>query len=745
MTVLIDQIVPSDSAWLIEEEEFAPRSIAHDESILTLANGYAGVRGSLEMSPALGDPGCYVAGVFDRTGGFEHEIVNLPCWLGLTANLDGFDFDLRKGAVLAYRRALDMRQGLLFTSIRWRNEAKHILEWESIRLLHATEKHLGIVWGKLTAVNYGGTLRLGSTLDAWLVKHGSPSGETRYEDMHTGDMDGEGISLDVTTRNTRITVAEASRLLVVGAQARSVAVDDDRVTETFRLPLEIGKPVYFEKRAVIHTSLDTADPASIARAELQRLAQVDATTLLCAHIRAWAQRWDAADIEITGDARAQYAIRFNLYHQLSLANPADDRVSIGAKGLHGNGYLGRVFWDTEIYLLPQFVFTDPPTARALLQYRHRHLADAMQNAAARGFAGAYYPWNSTLIGREYPNFGWQEHVGSDIAYAVDLYTQATGDGDFFLRYGAELIIATALYWASRVEYDAGKGYVIRQLMGPDEIHGNINNNTFTNYLVRWHLRRAFRAVAELREAGAWEPLRDKYALTAADVARWTEISDGMYINFSAEQGFHEQFDGYFALPERAIDRNMTKMEYTGPVQHSFKPTQVTQQADTVLMYHLFPLDFPTAVKRAGYAYYEPRCTHTSTLSRSIYAAVAAQADLLDDAYRLFLISAETDFGATAECDSGIHAACLGGNWQAVVMGFGGLSLRDGLPCFTPHLPPAWERLIFRLRWRESTLRVDLASHSLRLVVDGRAVTVCVGNNTYEIGEHETVIALDEPR
>ena len=39
------------------------------------------------------------------------------------------------------------------------------------------------------------------------------------------------------------------------------------------------------------------------------------------------------------------------YHLISAANPEDD-VSIGARALTGEAYLGHVFWDTEIFLCP---------------------------------------------------------------------------------------------------------------------------------------------------------------------------------------------------------------------------------------------------------------------------------------------------------------------------------------------------------------------------------------------------------
>jgi kojibiose phosphorylase len=733
-------IKPSDDSWLVNEDAFDPQRVAHYETLFTLANGYAGVRGSIETNPNLGTPGFYVAGVFDQVRDFEHEIVNLPCWLPIHANLDGFEFDLSKGKVLEYRRSLDMRQGLLFTTILWQNEIKWVFRWESVRLLHQVDKHVSLICGRITALTSGGNLQLSTSLDAWAVKHGSCSGGTRYGDIHTYDVEGIGIGVDVTTRKTGIKVAEATSLSVQGSSKRRVDADDDRIRESHSVPLQLNQPVYFEKRTAVYTSRDTDDPVAAAKAELQRVNEADTQQLVTSHTKAWEKLWQAADITIEGDPRAQQDIRFNIFHLMSLANPADDGVSLGAKGLHGNGYKGLVFWDTEVYLVPHFIYTDPAAARAMLQYRHHFLPDAVENARANGRQGAYYPWNSSLTGREASWPGWQEHVGSDIAYAVDQYVQSTCDSEFLIQYGAELIIATAQYWPSRVEFDAGKGYVIRDLTGPDEIHSNIDNNTFTNYLVKWHLNRALRAIDELRAVGAWGPLASKYGITDGDIEKWREIADGMYINFSSSHGFHEQFDGFFQLKQAEIDRDMTQMEYTGPVLHSFRPTQVSKQADTVLMHFLFPHDFSQDVTRRAYEYYEPRCAHTSTLSRGMHACVAARLGITDEAYQQFLLSAEVDTGPMAECDTGIHAASLGGNWQAVVMGFAGFSIREGKPSFDPHLPGNWERLAFKLQWQGKTISVDARQGELRLKTHGGAVEVMVGETSRLVGREEIRVA-----
>ena len=70
-------------------------------------------------------------------------------------------------------------------------------------------------------------------------------------------------------------------------------------------------------------------------------------------------------------------------------------------------------------------------------------------------------------------------------------------------------------------------------------------------------------------------------------------------------------------------------------------------------------------------------------------------------------------------NDGIHAACLGGTWQARVNGSGGLRGRaDGLHFRPrPRLPRAWNRLAYAVVWQGRRIAVEIipATVSVRLV------------------------------
>ncbi|MBS3762351.1 MAG: glycoside hydrolase family 65 protein [Planctomycetes bacterium] len=721
---------PAPSEWLILEEKFEPFEIQHYETIFALANGYGGLRGSLPFNIDLGDPGFYVAGVYDLAG-HQYEIVNLPCWIGLNANIDGFDFNLRSGEILEYSRALDMKQGILWTNVLWRDDARRETRWESARLIHLARRHCGLVWGRLTAINYTGHTRLTSEIDGWKTKYGSSSETSHYAKMSVADMGQNGIFLSTVTAESEIEVACATQLCVESEAERSSRVQEDKLSETMTFELPEGEPIGFEKRAAFYNSRDCAVVPEITKEELDAISGLTCGELVREHVDAWKRLWDDTDVIIEGDPRAQKAVRFNIFHLNSLGID-DDTVSIGAKGLHGNGYKGLIFWDTEIYLFPFSLYTRPAVAQALLGYRCRFLPDARENAREMNMRGARFPWNTSIDAKErsYGGLGWQDHLQADIAYAVDRYQSAVNAPEFFANCGVPLVVEAARYWVDRAEWDEEKGaYVILNITGTDEIHTGIDNNALTNYLAAWNLRRAADAVDKREETGEAQDLRRQLNIEPREIELWREMADQFYVPFDDEKGIHEQFEGFFDLKDERPDGDMTQKMFTGPVLHSMKPTQLSKQADTVLLYYLFPDDFSEETCRKGFDYYEARSTHASSLSRSIYAALGARVGRLERAYDLFMRDAELDFGEYAENDTGIHAASLGGTWQALVHGFGGFILREGVPAFDPSLPEQWDSLAFRIKFRGSRIFVRLTHETIELKTDGDQRDVTVGNRT----------------
>ncbi|MFP4176630.1 MAG: glycoside hydrolase family 65 protein [Candidatus Brocadiia bacterium] len=718
---MIEKPQISSDQWLMRNAEFNPFGISQWETLFTLANGYAGVRASLPCSPDLGNPGFFIAGVYDRVKPEVNEIVNLPIWIGLDVNVNGFDMELTAGVVDEFNRVLDMRHGVLWTHFVYTDDGGQKTRWRSARLMDMRRGHIGVISGSITPLNYSGTGKLTGSLDAYSVKYGSDSGQCHFGLVNTENRGADaGIALDVETAHSDIRISERARLEVPGGTGRDVRLSDDLVEESLRFDLNRGEPVPFCKKVTFSTSRDADDPGGHAESELASIMEESAEKIALAHAQEWKKLWEEVGVDIEGDDRAQRAARFNVFHLVSVGKD-DDTVSIGAKGLHGPGYRGAIFWDTEQYMLPFFTYTRPRIARSLLKHRYNHLEEARENARRVNCPGARYPWTSDIDGHEasFNHFGWQDHQTADVAFAVDRYLRATEDREFYLEYGAELIIETARFWTGRLTRDEETGlYVCDNIMGSDEIHEGVNNNALTNYLARFNLRRAARAVSDLKKEGLWADLREGLDLPADCAERWRKMAEKIYMPWDEERGVHEQFDGYFELEDRLADRSMRPVEYTGKVLNELEETQINKQADTVLLYYLFPDDFLEEVRCRGYEYYEPRTAHCSSLSRPIYAAVAAALGKSEEAYRLWLRAAEIDYGEEASCDTGIHAASLGGVWQALVFGFAGLQEKDGELSLEPHLPECWDALRFNFRWRGKKLRAEIGRDGWR--VDNRS-------------------------
>jgi trehalose/maltose hydrolase-like predicted phosphorylase len=490
------------------------------------------------------------------------------------------------------------------------------------------------------------------------------------------------------------------------------------LTWTWRWTSRPGQVVGFQRRvAIVRSDSPGVDPGSAARDALDR--QIGWRNVLEAHEAAWADRWQKGDIELVGDPTAQRAIRFAAYHLNSAANPADERVSIGARALTGEGYHGHVFWDTDIFLLPFYVLTWPEAARSLLMYRFHTLEGARAKAVRLGWRGAMYAWESAATGDEMtPEHltgpdgetvavlcGTQEqHISADIAYAVWQYWRATGDDGFFLEAGAEILLETGRFWASRALPEPDGSCHIRGVIGPDENHEHIDDNAYTNVMARWNIRRALDAVALLQERWPehWASLAQRLGVNDAELRAWSHVAETLAIGFDPRTGMYEQFSGFFDLED--IDLS----DYAGrtvPVevllgQERLQKSQIAKQADVVALLALLPDEFPGNAPERNFRYYEPRCSHRSSLSPAMHGLVAARLGDTEMALRFFQQTAVIDLGdAHGPADEGIHIAALGGLWMLTVFGFAGLSVRDDGLALEPRLPDGWQRLAFRIQWR----------------------------------------------
>jgi trehalose/maltose hydrolase-like predicted phosphorylase len=740
----------SDPQWLLHEHGYNPIRESGIESRFAIGNGFLGIRAARAVSRGAmwvswshtlswaSWPRTYVAGLFDIPN-IEPPVPALvpgPDWLRIRLLVDGEPLVLRAGQLINHRRTLDVRRGLLLVDWRHLNAAGHTVHVQTLRFVSLAERALGLQLMRLS-VDRPAEI----TLEALMEGAGSGLDALRVE---------PGLSVWRTIESGKtLAVANAAELQLDGRTLPPATLSPMRSSWVWQaVPGTIATLSRFA--AFARSDSGAQELEGVVRSALDRARGSGWRALLDAHERAWAERWASSDIIVEGDEDAQKALRFAIYHLISAANPEDERVSIGARALTGDSYLGHVFWDTEVYLLPFYILTWPEAARALLMYRYHTLPGARAKAARMGYRGAMYAWESAdtgeettpehiidlngrpiqvLCGRE------EQHISADVAWAVWQYWRATGDERFLTEAGAEILLETARFWASRAEPGDDAAFHIRGVIGPDEYHEHIDDNAFTNVMAIWNIERGLEVAALLRQRWPelWQALAGRLALAEPEMHEWRDVANRLVTGFHEQSGLFEQFAGYFELEDidlAAYAGRTVPMDVVLGRERT-QGSQVLKQADVVALFAMLPDTYDERVQATNFRYYEPRCGHGSSLSRGLHALVAARLGDVALAERYFRETAAIDLADTTTGSAGgVHIAALGGLWQAAIFGFAGVSLHEDGFGFAPHLPAAWRALEFRLFWRGSRVHVRLDGSARRLTATlehGEPLTIRVGD------------------
>ena len=718
-----------DPLWTIREEAFEPVKLHHKETIFTSGNGYLSMRGTFEEGYPGDRYATLVHGVFDDVPVVFTELVNVPSWFALGIRIAGERFSLASGKILRYRRWLRLNDSLLIRSVRWRSPTGRTVDLRFERFASLADPHVLCQRVAVTPVNFSGELQVQMGLDGRQDTLGF-----RHWVWIDQAIQESSAWLHIRTRETKIELAIAMRMGMHGGQDFQQAGWDveDHPTLSASWQAARGETAVLEKIVCLYTSRDVEDPPRAAREKLANLAGIRWEALAQANRAAWEAEWERSDVILEGDDDAQLALRFNLYQLLIAAPRQDARVSIGAKTLSGFGYRGHVFWDTEIFMLPFFTFTRPEIALNLLSYRCHTLPGARRKAQLNGFPGAQYAWESAATGDEVtpvwvPDFNdpralvriWcgdiEIHVSADVAYAIRQYWKTSGDDGFMLVCGLEIIVETARFWASRVEWnDEQSYYEFTDVIGPDEYHDHVDNNAYTNHMAHWHLTTAANLLdwAAQNYVAETEELFQRIGIGPEEPERWRQIAAQIYLPFDPDSRLIEQFDGYFQR------RDLNLVEYGGRTRsmqailgiEGASQTQVIKQPDVLMLLYLLPEMFDERTFQANYEYYNARTDHTygSSLGPAIQAIFACKVGRIEEAYEHFSRCAHADlYDVRGNAGDGIHGASAGGLWQAVVFGFAGLELNEEGWAVNPRLPEYWRRLAYKFYYRGEQQSVDI--------------------------------------
>ena len=737
--------------WSITETAFDPAAARAWEGLFTLGSGYLHVRGSLEEHLA-GAPqnvdyvrrpgnttaerfpefkqrwGTFVPGIFGTHPFLGPQMVNLPWFLALTPVLAGERLDVEKGRVSGYRRTLDLRRALLGRRLTWHTAAGPRVEVEFERFVSAARPRLSVQRMTLRA-DQTTAVRVASRIEADV----RTNGHDHFADAALEPAHADGTLCRVRT-DAGDEVTTLSRLVRPEA-AWKYEPSHRAAARTGDLIVPGGGTLVVEKRSAVSTSRDLApaDPEAV----LCDAAALSYEQLLDEHAAVWQARWDAADVVVEGDEQSQRALRVSVYHLLRALARGNPQVAIEAKGFAGEAYRGHFFWDTEMYLLPFYLYTDPAAARSLVDFRVRTLPGARRLAARYGYPGARYPWESDSEGQEccqqWQYAAHEVHVTADAVYGMAHYARAAGDAAYLRGPAAEAIVETARYWMARMDRRPGDRHPsLLGVMGPDEYRPMSTNNAYTNRLAAFALHLA----AEVGPLGGASPDECRGFAEAAAGLPILRNAEGVVLQCEEFERLAEpRFDEFWADRAQPFARFVS--------QERLYRTRCLKQADVLLLMMLFPDEFSDEDARRAWDYYLPLTTHDSSLSASVHAIVAARLGLDEAAWAFWKSSAgrdlDTAHGGAAE---GIHIAGCGGNWMVAVLGFAGMrtALQADALTLRPRLPKAWRRLAFPLVWKGCPAYVDVTRAGTTIANRGAApLEVCVGpeRRTVASGASET--------
>jgi trehalose/maltose hydrolase-like predicted phosphorylase len=593
----------------------------------------------------------------------------LPAWSTLGYDDGSGPYALSRGRVAGYRQALDLRTGTLTTTLTWTSPAGRSVDLRYDVTPDRARRHAAAVRLRLVP-RFAGTVTVTDALDGQAAELLAPRG--------TGTR-GRTQWVDAATDGLRVPVTVASTLVgPAGTAVRPVPGGDPlSARQSVRLPVRAGRSYELTKYVGIATGSDSANPHRVAVAASLAESRLGYGGLRRGSDAAWAALW-RSDVVVSGDPRLQRQVRSAFFALLASVR-SDTPWAPSPGGLSSDGYNGHVFWDSETWMYPTLLATEPAIARASLEYRVDRLAAAYANAAATGWRGARYPWESALRGSEetpaFANTGkFEIHVNADIALAMHQFWLATGDRRWLATKGWPVLAGIADFYVSRASRNTDGSYSIRGVIPPDEYVEEVDDSVYTNVSARDALRFAT-AAARLLGRHA-DP-------------RWAAVAGRLRVLFDPARGIHPEYAGY--------------------------PGDAVKQADVTLLAYPWENPQPRRVTAADLDFYVPRtdpggpsmtdAIHSilsSELGRPGCAAFSFTRRSVDP----FLRPPYDQFAEARSGGAFTFTTGAGGFLQEFLYGYTGFRWRADRVHLDPSLPPQLTGVTASaVHWRDRVLRV----------------------------------------
>ena len=779
--------------WNLRETRYDATDLGLTETLFAVGNGYLGLRGNVEEGRDAYAHGTFINGFHEvwpihhaeEAYGFAkvgQTIVNAPDAKVMRLYVDDEPLLLSVADLDRYERTLSFRDGVLTRELLWRTPSGKNVRLRSRRMVSFAERHLAVMDYEITLLDSDAPVAV--SCEILNRQDGQDEFHVRAAAMGAGfdprraaslagrvlqpvsRWEGGGRSVlgyRVTESGMTLAVAADHSIETTDEWEVLTQTDEDVAKQVYRIRGTAGTTTRITNVVAYHTSRGVPPLELIDRCRrtLDRARDAGVAAIFTRQQEWLADFWARSDVEIEGQPALQQAVRWNLF-QLIQASARAEGNGIPAKGVTGSGYDGHYFWDTEVYVLPFLTYTSPGYARNARRFRYTMLDAARRRAVELNQRGALYPWR-TINGEEasayYAAGTAQYHIDADIAHALSQYVAASGDRSFLAREAIDILVETARLWADLGFWrrtdgasDVGEAFHIHGVTGPDEYTAVVNDNLFTNVMARANLRAAVR---QLRRLAADDPEAharavERLGLTEDEIAGFARAAEAMHVPFDERLGIHPQDDDFLSkelwdLPNTPPDKLPLLLHYHPLVIYRH---QVLKQADVVLALYLQGDEFSLDAKRADFEYYDPLTTGDSTLSAVVQSIIAAEVGYADLAAAYFSAAVYVDLADLhRNADAGVHVASLGGVWNALVGGFGGMRDYLSVWSFDPRLPDDWASLTFRmtLHGNRMLVRVEAGTITFELETgDAPSLPVTVQGREFVVGRDEPLVVPLRP-
>jgi len=712
---------------------------AKNATLLTTGNGYIGVRGSFEEFGTSRVQGAYVRGLLDeiveivepfsdneymRKYYFDEEklkefdvqesCINFADFLLIRFTVGGKTFYPWEGKILKWDRYLDFTTETLVRKVRWDDGEGNVTDFTFERFASYHDEHIYCQRATAVAVNHTLEIKALAGIDSKVRTCGQKivkDGAFRFTDTSVlyDACAGTKYGFKFTT-GANVSFYGNSGLLT----KQPIAENDyaGYISSSYGT-------ITVEKTVVTVIDRDVSDGkcTECAESKLNECLNLCYDKQFELHLKKWSEYFACFDIKITGDDEADFALRYSNYHTAISATFNDSVHSLSAKGLTGEKYNQFVWWDCEIYQLPVFISTYPEAAKKALIYRHRLLEQSKKNAVKDGKQGAKFAFCSGVTGEElvwkYARHPFMQiHINSDIAFCVLNYYYVTGDKQFMLDYGMELLVEISRFWLSTV-VERNNRYEILCVTGTDEHHPYVDNDAYTNYTVKYVLEHTAKLVMELGTE-----------VEGGYIDRLSEVASKIYLPVEKD-GMIPQFDGYFDLSKTLqVVGSGTGKGFQMKQSGLYHLSQIIKQPDVMLLYTLADVGLDQSAYARNWDYYEAMCESSSSLSVCIHAINSIDNDRPLSFYKYFMQTVRMDIDDLySTAWQGMHSGCAAGAYMCILRGVMGIKLKEDGIYVDPSRMPFWKSVELNFLYKGKRIFAKYADGVLKLTANGANVPV----------------------